>query len=284
MKAYYDMAARFPWPAERGYYGRGFRLGDRAAAYIRALQWRQRHPDGYLTAIDDVSWPECADSAEFNAAWLFANLADEVRMLSEGERTDLPGGENLYDEHLWHFWKEVRFNPPGGLPIAIAPPPEATARARSLGFGRPFVVVQPLIDASYNEWRNQPWEWWMHLVDLLSKRVPVVVAAHRKHSDREKLTKSEVAYSWDLDLSPMEVLALAQRSALFVGGETGLSLWAPIMQVPTYGMIAQQSCHYLVDTAPISFGQPVRVQPLEAPPEHHLHWIVGFLTRYGLLA
>jgi hypothetical protein len=52
MDAYYDLAARFPCHHA---YGRGFRIGDREAAYMQAALWRASYPEAFLTAIDDLT-------------------------------------------------------------------------------------------------------------------------------------------------------------------------------------------------------------------------------------
>lgn len=279
-----DIAGRFPWPGEG--YGRGFRIGDRAAIYARILHWRLEHPTTPLLVIDDTTWPECFDARDLTAAWLFNELSAEVRVLGAGEQIERPSGTNLYDQSLWDYWKKLRFFMPGGLRSRLRPTEHARARVEALldglDFGRPFIVVQPLFDARYNVHRNLPWAWWCNLLAHLTEMHQVVVVGNPKYRHLTRPNLPNSLFCWDFQLGTMESLALIEAASLFVGGETGLTLWAPILGTPTYGLFAAQSSNFMFDTAPISFGEPVIVHPLEAPVVLHVKWISEFCGEHHL--
>jgi hypothetical protein len=188
----------------------------------------------------------------------------------------------LYVESLWGYWSKLRLNPPS-IPLAACPPRESTERAKPAIPDRPFIAVQPLFDAKYNHWRNRPWDWWMFLASLLASKTSVVILAAPRHKDLPRLTHPSVSYSFEHQLSAMENLALSQQAAAFVGGETGLTLWAPLMQIPTYGLIAAGALTASSDTGPISFGKPVCIKPVEAEAHWHAQWILDFLISNALL-
>jgi hypothetical protein len=283
---FFDMAGRFPWPA--GEYGRGFRIGDRAGAYMRVLHWRGLNPEEPLLILEDLTWPECYYAGEFTADWLFAGLADEIRFLQSGETIDRPAENNLYDRSMWFFWRDLRSDKPEWLIPNIQPPDAYRMRAEAFRAKHAclrdgFVVVQPLFDAGYNHYRNCDWSWWVRLISRLQEQYPVVVAVSNVHTALPRDGIEGAPFTVDGFLSPMDVLALIQMSRLFVGGETGLTLWAPILQTPTYGLISEYALSLPNDTAPISFGAPVDIQALENEPEAHAERIKALVTCHSLL-
>jgi hypothetical protein len=286
--AYFDMAARFPWEINPQFYGRGFRIGDRAAAYIRVLHWRLENPHRRLVILDDSTFPECEHAAPLSAEWLFAGLADEIWKLSADEVLPSPPlGENLYDQGLWYYWKELRYYKPGNLKPAITPDPKLVEKIKhdlpGQGISDKFILVQPLIDATYNVERNRNPQWWATLIEHLCTLIDVVMVGTQKTHEvfgnpQDPRIKAFVGND------PMATLALSTLASGFVGGETGFTLWAPILSVPTVGLMSEAHISYRMDTAPLSFGAPVDCFPHDDEPKIVAAKIAYFLARNKIIS
>jgi hypothetical protein len=283
---FFDMAGRFPDKSE---YGRGFRIGDCAAGYILVLQWRSMNPGEPLLVLDDRSWPECVNSREFLADWMFADdPTTHVRTLRSGEYVDQPAETNLYSCPLWETWRNLKSIEPIEFGQMITPVTGAQARGNEFleeqGLeDRPFIVIQPLFDAGYNTYRNRPWDYWMELAKKLTSLTPVVVAHQSDYVEMIDHTVPGLSFTSTAGLTPMETLAVISKANLMVGGETGLPLWSSILRTPTYVMLADVALGGSWYTGPISFGAPVEVQRLELEPDHHFEAITDFVRRHDLL-
>jgi hypothetical protein len=57
----------------------------------------------------------------------------------------------------------------------------------------------------------------------------------------------------------MTALAIIKQATVFVGGETGLTIWAPIVQTATVAAYAKwdEWNNHRLDVRPVSFGKPV---------------------------
>ncbi|MNT11698.1 hypothetical protein D3C72_1465920 [compost metagenome] len=147
--------------------------------------------------------------------------------------------------------------------------------------GDHFIVLQPLIDATYNQKRNQDPLWWNKLITLLSDHCDVVVLGTVESNQKlgpQAHPRTRIFNSAD----PMVSLALMSLASCFVGGETGLTLWAPILKIPTVGLMSREHKGYLMDTAPLSFGAPVNCFPLEDEANLIAHWILQFMIQHRL--
>ena len=268
--SYFDMSGKNPWPAEeevwRGPPGRGFRIGDRAAAYVRILDWRRTHPDEYLIILDDINLPEVAWAKELDAYLIFKNLANEVWFIDKMADVTLPDKATpLYVDSLWIYWNKLRYFKPQGIQPHLELPTENLTFSKKflqLEGLQDYICVQPLIDAQYNTGRNQTATWWCDLINSLSDFSPVVVLGDPNVTRNLKFTK-RVARADYAELSILSSLAVIFQSRLFVGGETGLTLWAPLLNTPTVGVMNHAAASFRYDTAPLSFGAPVACFPIE---------------------
>jgi hypothetical protein len=260
--AFFDMAARFK-PPEAHWYGTGFRIGDRAAAYVYLKWWRLSNPRRRLIVIED-NWIQGTEHSRWlTASWMFAGIADEVWELERNEAVSRPNAEALYTKTLWAFWKS--FMQTSRLTPDIKPMDAALLRAelvlRDLGIPSNFISVQPLFDAGYDKHRNQTARWWQNVANQLASRAPVLVLG--LSSNYGKLTLSPQCHpAIRYGLDPMVSLALISKAALHVGGATGTTLWAPIFRVPTIAVYKNWSAVGQTDIRPISFGKPVVYSPL----------------------
>lgn len=271
MRVFFDMAGRFKEERDK-WYGRGFRLGDRAAGYVKVLHRRLVCPHDYITVFDDVTHPECSHTKEITAQWMLEGIADEIIMLNQEEPVEArPQEYRLHNDSLWVYWHNLRYYRPPNLVPKLRPDPLALLDATlNIPFKKgSYITIHPLVDAGYNTERNRDAKWWESLIALLAPRYQVVVLG----PNVLKLPDNVFHYTTD---SMMNSLAAISYSSLFIGGETGLTLWAPIFQIPTMGLysadllaraINQISYGYLMDTAPISFGSPVIVYSIEHTPE-----------------
>lgn len=264
--AWYDMACRFP-PPNTFWYGKGFRMGDRAAAYLWLADWRQKNPARKMTVYEDSLMPGTENSRHLPGHWLFEGIADElITVTQEGERIQPPVGERLYHVTMWRIWmwlmKHRTVDP------KIQPLPAATRRANELldkyKVPRNFVVVSPLFDAAYDTYRNQTSQWWHKMAFKLSGAVPTVMIG-TSASAAVIGTPAGTFPLWNETLNPMESLAIIKQASLYVGGATGMTLWAAIFKTPVLACYKVWAPHpgKKTDTRPISCGAPVIFCPLD---------------------
>lgn len=283
--ACYDMACRYgPMSAPVGRRG-GFRIGDRAAAYVFLHHWRRRYPDQRLIVLDDPYLPHNEESRSISSAWMFQDVADELWVAdTPDEVIPRPPGKWLHERCLWLDWKEFRDQPPPPLPR----PPEIVHERverwlERRGIQGPFMTVHPLLDAAYDRYRNGSPLWWQLLIDRFAGSMPLVVLGLPEETP--VLTMPAGAYPVGrTGLTAIEALSLIQRSWLHVGGETGFSLWAPILGTSTVALYADperggwgRAPGDPFDTRPIPFHAPVLTLSKETDTEE----VVQSLHRFG---
>lgn len=266
--AFFDMASRFK-PQNASWYGSGFRIGDRAAAYVYLKDWRQRNPGRKLIVLEDNTIVGTEYSRWLPASWLVHDIADEVwEIAGAKDIVKRPPGEALYVRTLWQFWKTFMHST-RTLVLTIHPDVLSVTRAeallRELTIPKKYLTIQPLFDAGYDKHRNQTEGWWQIVIDRLSARLPVVVLGTSESAVRLKLPFACFPML-TRGVDPMTSLALIERATLHVGGATGTTIWAPILHVPTVAVYKTWASTGTTDVRPISFGKPVIFSPLSDSP------------------
>lgn len=243
----------------------GFRLGDRAAAYIYLLDWRHANLSSKLVVFENLG--RSGVPVEFDAEWLFAGLADEIWT---SRTTDFEGGacgwpsvspgwRPLYNRSMWSIWRGLRTRwrelPHPGIKLKA----EALQRAeRYREVHRVpccYVTMQPLYDAQYNRYRNFPVDWWYALYARLTREgISVVVLDKPNSFFLQTYGRNIRFYS---TCSVMTNLALAGSAHVHIGGETGLTLWAAILGVPIAAVYKFWGIMNRMDYRPIPFGAPI---------------------------
>lgn len=268
--AFFDMACRFR-PAGARWYGSGFRIGDRAGAVVALGHWRVNNPTRKLTILEDNFLPCCDHSKCLEARWLFQGIADEV-ITATGpyENFERPTAENLYHERLWRSWWRIMHSKRIFFPSMSV---EAHVRdavnrlVTRLNIPPVYVTIQPLWDAKYDRYRNQGPIWWEHLLQRLASSVSVVVLGTSLNASKIKLPSGAFPV-WEHRPDAMMSLEFMRRAVWHVGGETGLTLWSPMLNVPTMALYRTwQRRPDNLETRPMTFGKPVVWIPLTESPE-----------------
>lgn len=263
--AYLDLTGMFPATETKlGF----FRIGDRAAAHIRCLEWRKANPDRKLividmpTGINDIL--NIFVAQECPAEWVFGDMVDEYWLMDAHDEPVVLEGEAFMTEPIWEWW--FYFNQREGfrgLKPTIRPTPAAQERVARLKeewrLPDRYMTIQPLFDAPYALYRNRTPEFWEDLIAHVAPKIPVVVLGNPVNYS--KIRTHPQAYSgWARGLSVMESIAMISGATLHVGGETGTTIWAAVMGVNTYGMYANVHYDDVVWFAePISFGGCIRM-------------------------
>lgn len=269
--AFFDMACRFKPSRSAHWYGKGFRIGDRAGAYAYLGEWRARNPDRRLVVVEDNHIEGTGYSRWLPASWLFKDIADEVWCAeSATEKIEQPDGEALYRNTLWAFWKTYMKSDRKFKPDIIPDDPSeryAKKVLNELKVPENFATIQPLFDASYDKHRNCSPKWWETVIRGTVDRVPVVVLGVFPNAKHMNLPHK--AYPVILrGVDPMVTLAMIRRAVVHVGGATGTTLWAPIFGVPTVAVYKKWESTRQTDVRPISFGKPVVFSPSHDTPGH----------------
>lgn len=283
MPAYFDMAC-VRKPAGAKWYGNGFRAGDRAAAYVYMLDWRQRNPNRKLTVLDSP-YTKFAIT-DLDAMWMCKDFADKVwcKVPQLSPTQDLGvnlsllcKGERLYNRSLWLIWRELRVR------CKDLPKPTIRPDMKQEGvlnrwmdannIGSCYVTLQPLCDVSYNTYRNAPMGWWQEIrKKLIGKGITVfMLGSHLSRLNMCKYDHFQTAESRNLihptlsassceeskHISMMISLIAISKACVHIGGETGLTLWAPILGIPTVAVYKFWGSMNHMDSRPIPFGSPV---------------------------
>ena len=259
---YFDMANRFRKPGQ-GWYGQGFRVGDRCAAHVWLADYRLRNPDEKIVVVEDSWTPQTLVSKDLPGVWLFKDIADEVWVTEyPNEEIPHPPGGTLYHVSMWRIWLWLAANKV--VTPSITPTDAAKDRAQAIrrhyGIPDKYITLQPLWDAGYDRYRNEGPTWWHRVVYHLSKKLPVVLLG--TPANALKMPKVPGTFPvWEKPVDIMTSLALIEGAATHVGGETGTSLWAPVLQTPTVALYRhwghQRGKSTPTDTRPMSFGKPV---------------------------
>jgi len=267
--AYFDMACRCK-PHKARWYGGGFRMGDRAAAYVYLSEWRHHNPNRKLIVLDNVGLP--GTFPEMSADWLFAGIADEAYVAcGPSSPIPVPRGERLYTQSLWLTWRQLRMRHDKLPKPAIRPDREAlqtTSRwSETINLPPFYVTLQPLYDAKYEGFRNQSIEWWQEVCTSLNRRgIPVLVL----DCFTSAFPIPEGCYpqlKWPAKTTIMYSMALVSNACVHVGGQTGLTLWSAIFGVPTVAAYKHWGIMDHRDARPIPFGAPVEPADLRGPPD-----------------
>jgi hypothetical protein len=264
--AYYDLVARFPISEECAGF---FRIGDRAAAYVQCLEWRLANPNSKLVIID---MPRAHNETlaifvaeECPALWVFGELADEIWLIEDSEEmVPEPEGKPLYTMPIWEWW--YYFNKREGfktLRPTIRPPQKNLDTVRRLKdewkLPERYATIQPLFDAPYATYRNQPPEFWEEIVAYLTPRMPLVILGNPANYSK-MMPHPQVYSGWSRGLTVLDSIAMISQSSMHIGGETGTTIWSSLMGVNTYGIYA--GVIYEGDfwfTEPMCFGGMVRI-------------------------
>ena len=249
------------------------RIGDMAAVRLWLAVWRQTYPNARLTVCFDTRMPAHCYSKSIPLEWALGPYIDEAWVVDSsgpGRSSALPGTElvnftnrrSLKYCYLWKWWGigGRRYAAQRSQTELTLPPKTLEAAWRRLEEMRVvsnFVAVQPLWDARYHLYRNAPKEWWGGLISALAVRdIPVVVLG--AESVLSPLINT-IPGTCRICGSAFDSIAISSLATTFVGGETGLPLWASMLGVP----VAATLRHWRLgwpsgdDFRPLSFGEPV---------------------------
>ena len=250
----------------------GFRMGDFACLHIWLLEWRQQHPSAHLTILWNGFHWRSVYARMLPQAWLFEGLADEL-WEAESSLDTPPTPPNatslgdLYTKiHIWDLWHRFARTKP--VTPTIQPPASYQQRAhaclKSLQAPPEFVVLQPLYDAGYNKQRNAKPLWWKQLGQALACKMPVVVVGSARFMAPLGLASPHIYPFWQLGQEdPLLSLAVAKQAKAFIGGETGLTLWAGVCGISVVALYRQWKSGGHFDYRPIGWQAPVVHAPLE---------------------
>lgn len=264
---FFDMAGRFRPSRQAYWYGGLMRMGDKAVIYSYLANWRKTNMNRKLVLITDPVIHETCWAKQIPNDWLFSTVVDELIEDEVGNALfTRPIGENLYFQHLFTSWKTLAQRPP----IRPAPPIPVTYKASAeqllAKWKVPprYAVISPLFDAKYDRHRNLHPIWWQNAVTDVAKVIPVVIIGDRAAMHRYPVRNAPNTYNLYVDnLTPMQSLALIDKSAVYIGGETGMTLWAALMGVP---VVAAYNYWHIpwsknqqrnLEVRPISAGAPV---------------------------
>lgn len=243
------------------------RIGDKAVIYSYLAGWRKTNQTRKLTLLTDPALHETGWAKQLPNDWLFSGLVDELVEDELGNSLmHKPPGENLYYQHLFSCWKQLGKRPPIAAAPTLPEPCRVTASNLLLKHKVPprYAVVSPLFDAKYDKHRNLHPTWWQNVVLELSRFMPVVlIGDHANMLGYPLRTLPSCHNLYTEQLTPMHSLGLIRQAAVYVGGETGMTLWAALLGTPV--VAAYQFWHKPwsknqqknLDTRPISAGAPV---------------------------
>ena len=170
-------------------------------------------------------------------------------------------GENLYRMHLFALWKNLRNQGQLSFSYRVPAEDEAAALCRLKDWSVPsrYAVIAPLFDAKYDKHRNIPVTWWVTVARNLSLRMPVVLTGDG--CVMNGFPGAQINNVFPLYLNsptPAHSMALVQNASVYIGGETGLTLWAGLMKTPVVACYSQweppwyKNAKRGLDTRPIS--------------------------------
>lgn len=265
---FFDLSFHFK-PAGAKWYGRLARIGDKAAIYTHLYYWRQKNPNTKLIIPTDNIAHETHWSRQLDNEWLFKDIADEIWFAERGnEPFECPPGLNLYNQQYFCLWAQLAKMAPLHVPLQLPQDVKTEAQSRLKRWGVParYAVVSPLLDAHYDKHRNIPPAWWTNVISILSRSIPVVIIgdAHSMQTFPVSTGLPNIYPLFNDNLTPMQSLAIIQGAAVYLGGETGMTLWAGLFKVPVVAAYAfwdtpwAKNARRGMETRPISFGAPVK--------------------------
>lgn len=263
MIAYYDLWGALPphlVPREKR---ETPRCGDRALLYAYLARWRAAHPEARLVLTEEWGGPRLPQFRRMTR-WLAFAVDAEYRLIEKEELPeDLAGAQALTVSNLWNEWAAVKAA--GFVPFTprIVGAARTTARALLVRHGlvrRGYVTVQPLIEVPYNPWRARDVEFWRERIAAMAAVYPVVVVGGPECMTTFGEPPPGAVFAFHAGLDFLESLALIQRAAAHVGGETGLSLWAPLLGTDTIALYDPAGMVY----QPHAFSSRLQVLPLDS--------------------
>ena len=272
------------------------RMGDLAGCRALMCSWRRQHPERRLYIFYNPFDPLAEYSRNIPIEWVFQGVADEVWIQdSPHEPIFLPGDET-YDifhghkknyMHLWAGWREHMKHPDPDTPIM--PPQRILERGEQIKkeyeIPERFVVIQALFEAGYHQYRNAPKAWWSAVAEAVAQLgIPVALIGPTKYMQDVRVPGGVYPVFRTLP-NPFEAMGLIAKASVFVGGETGLPLWAGVFKVPVVATFRgwqlknenSKDCKNL-EYRPISFGAPVVYTPLEGSVVQAAQTIKGVFT------
>ena len=257
------------------------RVGDMAAIHALLGRWHQQNPEDRLFVTYDPFHPIHEYSKQVPMEWAMSGVADEVWIREHPYEPLTPPGRETFDcihggkktyIHLWAFWRGLMrsrdFEP------KIFPPKEnlerASATLKKYGVPDKFAVVQCLFDAGYHKYRNAPLSWWIAVASAARDLGVPVVLIGPTHWMRDVKVPDGIFPIFQTVSSPFDAMGLIAKSAVMVGGETGLPLWACLFKIPIVATFCGWSTKNDgggkgLEYRPISFGAPVVYAQIGGP-------------------
>lgn len=260
------MANRFR-PHNVPWYGKVFKMGDKAVIYAYLAAWRKANPLRKLSLLTYPDRNETGYARALNNQMLFGNIIDELLIMEHPKDPIIPlKGDNLYTAHLFALWRTLHAAAP--LSTVFSLPAEAAAahlcQLKAWHVPPGYAVLSPLYDAAYDKHRNVPPGWWAAAARVLSLKMPVVIVgdggALRNFPPAQT---NNVFPVYKHSPTPLQTMAMIKGAAVYIGGETGMTLWAGLMRVPTVAVYAYwdkgwwKNTRRGLDTRPIGTGQPI---------------------------
>lgn len=258
------------------------RMGDLACIRTWLEDWRLDHPAHELVVYYDQHHHASQHSRKIPPEWVFGGLVDELWLRDGKEKHPAVKGARIvefYDHkapnyvNIWTWWLNLRKT--RRISPNIQPTPAAVETAqrhlRTKTNADKFVVLQPLMDAPYNTYRNAPAAWWRALATALHTRgIPTVLIG--PPDQIRKLGKIDGVIDLSLQLhDPFVSMGLISKAAVHIGGETGLPLWSCLFGTPVIftsrawkiGLGDPNAKAENYDFRPIDYHAPVLWGPLE---------------------
>lgn len=253
------------------------RVGDLAGAV--AVFSNQPVPNRRIIIRDPLRW-RTHYSRQLDVAHYFKDVANDLLVREDNsEIIVIPGDtstnsiRHTFAPTLWEHYRRLRKSCTR-FPT-VKPQPDALKIAHNLlkKYGlKPdnFVLLQPLFDAGYDKFRNAPKAHWNALRAHIDPSIPVALLTSKN------LGKG---FPWDKGFVPLfeedppydVSIALSALAKVFVGGQSGLILWATMFRTPIVAVyrewrLRSVKARHASDSRPISFGAPVVHAELASSP------------------
>lgn len=237
--------------------GHGFKFGDLCSisTLLRWLVFGGKIPRQILYVKDDT---RTRPGGFLDYTWVFEESAD----IKPTDCVDSLRDKGLWTWKQWLVFRELVTSGSTYLPPKSKPPERYMAHsvetACKLGLPNRYAMLLPLYDAKYHQYRNGKVAWWHELLGKLAKRIPVLVTGPKSYGNDIKVPNGAFN-GFGLDLPPMVTMAMISQCSLFVGGETGLPVWASVLGIPVAATWAYWH------PVKLRGGQDYRPVPLSAP-------------------
>lgn len=219
------------------------RMGDLACIRTWLQDWRLDHPAHELLVYYDQNHPVSKFSRKIDPDWVFGDLVDELWLRDGREAHPVMRGTRIAEFYnhkapnyvnIWTWWLALRKS--RRIAPTIQPPQanvdKAMTTLRTKLQDEKFVVLQPLMDAAYNTYRNAPAIWWSRVAERLVKHgMPTVLIGAPEQIRKMGKIPGTIDMSKELH-DPFAAMALTSQAAVHIGGETGFPLWSGLFGVP----------------------------------------------------